>query len=380
MPAPEDPGRGAGAVLSIDLAAIAANYRLLCRRLGHVECAGVVKADAYGLGMDRVAPALAAAGCRWFFVARLDEGVGLRRLLPEAAIAVFDGPMPGTETAYREHDLMPVLNHSGQIDAWAALAAEAPLPAILHVDTGMARLGLEPAELDRLAEDPARLARIEPRYVMSHLACADQPDHRMNPRQLAAFAAARRRLPPAPASLANSSGIFLGPEYHFDLARPGVALYGVAPRPETPNPMAQVVNLKGKIVQVRDVDSPMTVGYGATHRVTRAGRLATVAVGYADGYLRSLSNRAHAMIGDVRVPVVGRVSMDLITLDVTAAPPRAARPGEWVDLLGPGHGVDALAAEAGTIGYEILTALGQRYHRVYVGAPDSDRERECHDG
>ncbi|MFQ5954128.1 MAG: alanine racemase [Kiloniellales bacterium] len=375
MPPIEDAGGGAGAVLSIDLAAIVANYRLLCRRLGGVECATVVKADAYGLGMHRVAPALARAGCRQFFVARLDEGVALRRLMPEAAIGVFDGALPGTEPVYREHHLMPVLNHLGQVDAWAALAARRrrPLPAILHVDTGMTRLGLEPAEVDRLAEDPGRLAGIELSYVMSHLACADEPGHEMNARQLATFTQARRRLAQAPASLANSSGIFLGPDYHFDLARPGAALYGVAPQPGTPNPMAQVINLKGKILQVRNVDSPMTVGYGATHRVTRAGRLATVAVGYADGYLRSLSNRAHAFLGDVRVPVVGRVSMDLITLDVTAAPPRAARPGQWVDLLGPRHGVDALAAEAGTIGYEILTALGHRYHRVYVETPGKHR-------
>jgi len=368
MPITEDAGDRAGAVLTIDLAAIVANYRLLCARLGGVACAAVVKADAYGLGAEQVAPALAAAGCRHFFVAHVDEALALRPLLPGAAIGVFNGLFPGEEATYDENHLLPVLNDLGQVALWAGFAARQrrPMPAILHVDTGMSRLGLEPAEVTRLADDPGRLHGIELRYVMSHLACADQPSHPMNAGQLAAFRAARAKLPPAPASFANSSGIFLGPDYHGDLGRPGAALYGVAPQPGNPNPMQQVVNLKGKILQVRDVDRPMTVGYGATHRFTGAGRLATVAVGYADGYLRSLSGRAHAFLGDVRVPVVGRVSMDLITVDVSASPPQAARPGGWLELLGPRHGIDALAAEAGTIGYEILTALGRRYHRVYV--------------
>ncbi len=370
MPGTEATGERAGAVLTVDLTAIVANYRLLCRRLGAVGCAAVVKADAYGLGVEPVAAALAEAGCRHFFVAQLDEALALRRRLPAAAIGVFNGLFPGEEGIYAENHLLPVLNDLGQVDLWAGFAAHhrRAMPAILHLDTGMSRLGLEPAEVTRLADDPARLDGIELRYVLGHLACADQPRHPMNTRQLAAFGAARAKLPPAPASFANSSGIFLGADYHFDLGRPGAALYGVAPQPGIPNPMAQVVNLKGKILQVRDVDRPMTVGYGATHRFTGAGRLATVAVGYADGYLRSLSDRAHAFLGDVRVPVVGRVSMDLITVDVTAAPPRAARPGRWVELLGSRHGVDALAAEAGTIGYEVLTALGRRYHRAYVRA------------
>ncbi len=370
MPTAEGAGERAGAVLTIDLGAIVANYRLLCRRLGAVACAAVVKADAYGLGASQVAPTLAEAGCRHFFVAQLDEALALRPRLPGAAIGVFNGVFPGEEGIYAQNHLLPVLNDLGQVDLWAGFAARRrrAMPAILHLDTGMSRLGLEPAEVARLADDPARLHGIEVRTIMSHLACADQPPHPMNARQLAAFGAARAKLPPAPASFANSSGIFLGPDYHFDLGRPGAALYGLAPSPENPNPMAQVVNLKGKILQLHDVDRPMTVGYGATHRFTGARRLATVAVGYADGYLRSLSGRAHAFLGDVRVPVVGRVSMDLITVDVTAAPPRAARPGRWVELLGPRHGVDALAAEAGTIGYEVLTALGRRYHRAYVRA------------
>jgi alanine racemase len=236
----------------------------------------------------------------------------------------------------------------------------------------MNRLGLEARELAAVAADPGLLAGLDLRLVMSHLACADEPGHPLSARQLAAFRAARAQIPAfaaATPSLANSAGIFLGPDYHFALARPGAALYGLKPLKTGANPMAQVVRLQGKILQVRDVDTPMTVGYGAAHRVTGKARIATVGVGYADGYRQSLTNRGHAYLGDMRVPVVGRVSMDLIALDVSQAP--AAVPGALVDLLGPQHDADALAAEAQTIGYEILTGLGRRFHRVYVPAKES---------
>ena len=368
MPGPDD---GAAAVLSIDLAAIAANYRLLAARLGGGECAAVVKADAYGLGVAAVAPALALAGCRIFFVATLDEGIELRGLLPEAEIYAFNGLTAGGAEAFVAHALRPVLNSLGEIDAWTAMGRRrGPTPAALHVDTGMARLGLPPAEVAKLAEDGGRLDGAAVALVLSQLACADEPEHPMNARQLAAFRDAVRRVAPAGArlSLAASSGIFLGADYRFGVARPGAALYGLRPRPDAPNPLAPVVRLQGKILQVRDVDSDTTVGYGATHRCTRPARLATVGAGYADGYLRSLSNRGSAHIGAERVPVVGRVSMDLITLDVTAIAPERVTPGALVDLIGPHHSVDALAGEAGTIGYEILTSLGRRYRRRYVGA------------
>ena len=236
----------------------------------------------------------------------------------------------------------------------------------MHIDTGMARLGLPPRELERLVADPAPLAAFDFRYLLSHLACADEPDHPMNEAQRAAFAGAVAALPRATASLANSSGVFLGPGWQFDLARPGVSIYGVNPQPAGPNPMRPVVGLQAKILQIRDVDTPQTVGYGATHRFAGPTRVATVAAGYADGYLRSLSGRGTAHIGDIAVPVIGRVSMDLTTFDVTRVP--EARPGDMVDLIGPHHDVDALAAEAGTIGYEILTSLGRRYRRCYAGA------------
>ncbi len=362
-----------GAVLTIDLDAITANWRLLGGRLKGAALAGVVKADAYGLGMEPVAAALAAAGCRAFFVAHAGEGMALRRLLPEVDIHIFNGIAGGGAEDMAEGRLIPVLNSLGDIDAWRELAGGLgkTLAADIHVDTGMSRLGLPPDEWEVLTADGERLAGIAVAFLMSHLACADEPEHPLNRRQLETFGRAVEELPGTPASLANSSGIFLGTDYHFDLARPGAALYGINPCPGKPNPMAQVIRLQGKILQVREIDSPQTVGYGATHRAGGRELIATVDVGYADGYLRSLSNRGGGFFGDVRAPLVGRVSMDLVTFDVSEVPEHLSRPGSMVDLIGPGHTpgltVDDVAADAGTIGYEILTSLGSRYHRVHRG-------------
>lgn len=357
----------AGAVLTVDLGAIVRNWRALGERLKPgASCAAVVKADAYGLGMADVAPALAAAGCRRFFVAQLDEGIALRGLLPAAEIAVLGGVLPGTVGEFRAHRLAPVLNDLGQLESWRIGGGGEP--AILHVDTGMSRLGLSPGELATLAGERHRLDGVRLAAVMSHLACADE-ENALNREQLERFRRALAALPPAPASFANSAGIFLGPEFHFDIARPGIALYGGNPLPGHPNPMLQVVRLQGKILQVREIDRGETVGYGATHTATRPTRIATVGVGYADGWLRALGNRGGAVVAGRQVPLVGRVSMDLITLDVTGIEPALARPGSFVDLLGDGRTVDEVAAEAGTIAYEILTSLGHRYHRVHLAAP-----------
>lgn len=354
--------------LTIDLDALAANYRLLADRVTPARCAAVVKADAYGLGVEAVARCLRAAGCDTFFVAHLAEGAALRAVFDDQApeIFVFNGLLPGDEEDFRRHRLVPVLNDLGQIERWSAFCRrEGPRPAALHLDTGMSRLGLPPRELDILAAAPSRLDGIELVCVMSHLACADTPEHPLNNGQLQEFRAALQRLPETTDTLAASSGIFLGREWHFDMVRPGVAIYGVAPQAGQPNPMAQVVKLEGKIIQTRDVDAPRSVGYGATHQFAGPSRVATLAVGYADGYFRSLGGRGTAYIGDVAVPVVGRVSMDLITLDITGIP--QAKPGDVVELIGPHHDVDALAREAATIGYEILTGLGRRYRRIYLG-------------
>jgi alanine racemase len=359
----------AGTVLEIDLDAIAENYVKLTERVGaKVRVAAVVKADAYGLGVERVAPALARAGAKTFFVATLDEGLALRELLPRAQIAVLNGLVMGAPVDFAKAALLPVLNDLGQIAAWQGYAAKrGGAPAMLHLDTGMARLGLPPKETQRLSNEPDRLAGFTLAQIISHLACASEPAHPLNDAQLEAFQTALKRLPPAPASLAASSGVFLGGDFLFDMVRVGAALYGVNPTPGRPNPMRQTVALKAKILQLRDVDRGESVGYGAAHRIEKPTRIATIAMGYADGWLRSSSHRGSARIAGKPAPIVGQISMDLVTLDVTGHDPANLIPGTYVDLLDDRYGVDDAALAADTIGYEILTSLGNRFRRVYRG-------------
>ena len=329
-----------------------------------------MKADGYGTGISPTGKALARAGCRVFFVATIDEGVSLRAAIGALPrIFVLNGLMGGgTVKAFVEYRLTPVLNTPGDIVAWAEHGrASGGASAILALDTGMRRLGLSPAEARTIAVDAGALEGIAVDYVMSHLACAEDADHPMNRQQRELFDELRTELPPAPASLANSGGVFLGPDFHYDLCRPGAALYGVSRSTGAPKNMKQVIGLKGKILQVRVVDSESTVGYGATQSVPAGSRLATVAAGYADGYLRSLGNHGHGYAAGVKVPVVGRVSMDLITFDISAVPPQAIGTGDDIDMICEQHTIDDLAEEAGTIGYEILTALGRRYARHYIG-------------
>ncbi len=355
------------ALLRIDLSAIAENWRALAARAAPGAVAGVVKANAYGLGAARVAPALHAAGCRHFFVAHLSEGMALRAALGAGPmIAVLNGFAPGAD---QDAALVPVLNSLGDVLAHAAARRSAgrAQPALLHLDTGMARLGLDAGEQAQLAADHSLLAGLDLLYVMSHLACADEPDHPLNAEQGASFARACARLPKLPRSFANSSGLFLGSDYASDLARPGCALYGINPTPGAANPMRQVVRLEAPILQIRDIPSGASVGYGASFVAARPSRIATIAVGYADGYLRCLSGQGVAAYRDMILPMVGRVSMDLITLDVTDAP--GITPGDTVQLIGgAAPSPDDLAARAGTIGYEILTSLGDRYRRDYGAA------------
>ncbi len=362
-----DPRRGA--CLEIDLGAIADNYRKLQRRFTGPECAVAVKADAYGLGIAHVGPALEKAGARTFFVAFVGEALTLRVLLPDARIAVLNGFPPEAADDFVHHDLIPVLNHLGDVEAWSQTAQQAgrPLPAFVQFDTGMSRLGLEPSEQAKLAGKPGVLNGIDLMGWMTHLACADDPDHPLNAQQRDRLKAAANELPPAPLSLCNSAGIFLGPDFHFDIARPGSALYGISPVPAGENPMRQPVRLTSPIVQVRDLPKGAIVGYGATHRTNRPSRIATIPVGYADGMLRSLSNCGTMWLNGHAVPVAGRVSMDLITLDVTDVPENLAQPGQMVEVIGPHITPDAIAETAGTIGYEVLTALGHRYDRHYHG-------------
>jgi len=355
--------------LTVDLGAVQRNYKRVAAELDPgVECAAVVKADAYGTGAVRVAPALAQVGARSFFVAQVEEGIELRPLLSEAQIFVLNGLQTGLEADCEAHRLTPVLNSLGEIQLWTAHARGRghPLPAAVHLDTGMNRLGLPASEVATLVAEPERLQGLAPLLLVSHLACAEQTDHEANPRQLQLFRKWLRQLPGAPASFANSSGVFLGTDYHFDMVRPGAALYGVNPLQNHLNQMTQVILLEAKILQVRNVDRGTTVGYGATHRIEHAGgRLATVAIGYSGGYLRSASGRGLAYLGDQLVKVVGRVSMDLITIDVSGISPEKTRPGAWVELIGPHLDVDTVAEQAGTIGYEVLTSLGGHHRRRY---------------
>jgi len=358
-----------GAVLTIDLDAIVANYAALQSKLGDAELGAVVKADAYGLGIAHVAPALWQAGCKSFFIATPREGVVLRQLLPDADIHVLDGLLPGWEEIALAHGLVPVLNTLDEIGRWSRLCRDQndKLRADIQVDTGMCRLGLTPEDVASLATDDGTLGTVAIDCLISHLACSDDAANPKNEEQRAAFADIAARLLHRRASLAASSGIFLGPGFHFDLARAGVALFGVNPTPGKPNPMSQVIRLQGRILQVRSVDAPQTVGYGATHRVDHKCRLATVAIGYADGYMRSLGNSGVAYIDGHKAPVVGRVSMDLTTLDVTDVPENLAQPGALADMIGSDNPIDDVAEKAGTIGYELLTRLGHRFQRTYVG-------------
>lgn len=340
------------ASLTIDLDAIAANWARLNRL---APAAATVKADAYGLGVAPVAQRLAQEGARRFCVALSEEGAALRKALghgPE--IFVFSGHMEGDATLLRDHALTPVLNSPEQyIRHRAALAG---LPFGIQLDTGMNRLGLEPADWAALRDEA--LAAV-PSLIMSHLACADEPAHPMNAAQLAAFREMTEGVS-APRSLSATGGALLGPDYAFDMIRPGIGLYGGAPFTDA----LPVVRLTLPVIQTRRVEPGESVGYSATWTATAPTRVATLAAGYADGLLRSLSGRATLWAGDTPCPMLGRVSMDLITADVSAL----ADPPETLDLLGPRQGIDLLAEAAGTIGYELLTSLGARYARHYTGA------------
>jgi alanine racemase len=360
-----------GGRLTIDLGALAENWRTLADRAGDAATAAVVKADAYGLGIEEVAPALAEAGCHTFFVAVAEEGLRLRAAVRDAAIYVLNGLAEGAASSYAAADLRPVLASWPEIEEWAAFRQSgARTGAALQVDTGMNRLGLTLSEARKLTEHRDILEALGLTLVMSHLAAADTPEHPMNRKQLSAFRAVRVLLPEVPASLANSAGIWLGRDYHFDLVRPGIALYG-ASASRAANALRTVVTLEGQILQVRDAKRGETVGYGATETLQRQSRIAILGVGYADGYHRRAGSSDHRRGARARLhgqdaPILGRVSMDLMAIDVTDI--HAAERGDWVELFGSAIPIDEVADYADTIGYELLTSLGRRYPRSYIGA------------
>jgi len=368
---PMDPETGG--TLSIDLDAIEANWRILGRELRTIECAAVVKANAYGLGLEPVVTKLAKAGCKTFFVADLAEARRLRVRAHDATIYVLNGFLSEAATAFVELNVRPVINCASELAEWDAFvtAQDWRGGAAIHVDTGMNRLGVA-------AEEAAALAlRLQNEnhgitLLMSHLACAEIAGHPLSTSQIRLFRELRLLYHGVPASLANSSGIFLGDSAHFDMARPGAALYGVNPTPGRANPMRNVVELTGRILQLRKVARGDTVGYGATWTAKRPSRLAVVALGYADGLMRAASGTASregasAIIGGRRCPVAGLISMDLVCIDITELDERAVRRGDLATFIGENIPIEEIAQSAGTIGYEILTRLGPRCHLVYRG-------------
>ena len=361
--------RMAMTVLTIDLGAIVRNYQRIAALAPTGTVAAVVKADAYGLGAGPVTAALAAAGCAHFFVAHLSEVAAVRAAAPAGTpIYVLNGLAAGSEPDCVALDAIPVINSLTQL---AALRG----PAILQVDSGMQRLGLSPQEVERLVATPALLDGIDLRYVMSHLACADEPTSPANAMQRDRFAAICARLPAAPRSLANSGGTFLGADYHHDLLRPGIALYGGEPQPGVA--MEPVVSLVAGIIQTRAVPAGAGIGYGLTAAARTDRVIATIGVGYADGWPRRLGGRGYAIVGGYRVPIVGRISMDSMLIDVSDIPDAARQPGAAVELIGLHQTIDDVACDAETISYEILTQLGARYARRYVGAVANEHRSEA---
>lgn len=362
------PARATGVVV-VDLQQIRANWRSLSERVAPAECAAVVKADAYGLGAAHVIPALSAEGCRTFFVATSEEAADARRLAPGAIIYVLDGLLDAAWLA--SIDARPVLADIGEVLAWSRYCLNKGwrLPAALQLESGLNRRGMDEAAIARLIATPDVLGALELGLVMSHLACADDPDHPMNRAQRERFEASRARLPAAAASLAASDGLMLGRDYHFDLVRPGYAIYGGQAFRGGRAPVEPVMQAYARVLQVRDVPQGEPVGYAATWSSPGGRRIATIAAGYADGVFRHASGSGGKPGGMVAIggrlcPIVGRVSMDLVTADVTDVP--AAADMAWAELIGPHLTLEEVGAHAGSIGYEVLTRLGRRFHRIYM--------------
>ena len=359
-------------LITIDLGRIAGNWRALAGLVAPAECGAVVKAYAYGLGARRVIPTLSAAGCRAFFVATPDEAREARALAPAATIYVLNGLFPDGAATLHEIAAVPILASLEEVREWARFARETgrALASALNLATGLNRLGLRGEDVEALATEPETLRWLDLTLVMSHLASADDPGDPRNEEQRCAFERLRTRLPPCRASLAASDGLMLGARYHFDLVRPGYALYGGQAFRGGPAPVAPVVRVGARILQVREVPPGETVGYSGTWTAHRTTRVAVVAAGYADGFARSASapdghDGGLVRLGGRLAPVIGRVSMDLITVDVTDVPVSPRR-GDTVELIGPDLPLEAVGQRAGTIGYEVLTRLGRRFHRVYV--------------
>ena len=355
--------------LEINIDSIIHNYQLINNKVGNTECAAVLKADAYGMGASVVAKALDKVGCSTFFVATIDEGIELRACFSknENQIAVLSGLLEGSEDIFYSNKLTPVLNDTEQIKKWAIYNKQKKIsaPSILHIDTGMNRLGITINELYDIIKNPTELKELHVEWIMSHLACGDQPRDIMNEKQLSVFLNAKKEFPNVKASLANSAGVFLGQSYHLDMVRPGIALYGSGSGSIPSKPLKQVIKLYSRILQIRTLSTGASVGYGASYRVSEATRVATVGLGYADGYMRSLSNCSWVFFNGLRLPVIGRISMDYITIDITQIASEKIKTGDFIEIIGDKFTLDDLATVANTVPHELLTRLGTRHHRIY---------------
>ncbi|WP_196258914.1 alanine racemase [Pelagibacterium limicola] len=364
-----------GGGITVDLGAITRNWKALDKVSGGALTAAVVKADAYGLGLEAVSRTLYKAGARFFFVATPDEGVALRAALPRAHIFVLDGLVPRTAADYSAHNLMPVLASMGQLTEWLdfCLNRSQAAPAALHFDTGFNRVGFRLKEAE-LVKREIEQTRFEPQMIMSHFACADQPSHEMTRKQNGLFQGILNLFPDTPASLANSAGLMASKDYHYHMVRPGIAVFGGRAVNGRANPMAPVIRMEVPILQIKEARIGETVGYGALHRLVRNTRLAIIAIGYADGFTRALSGIGGQMGGKVAIngalaPVLGRVSMDMTAVDITDVP-GFIQPGDLVEILGSTIGIDDVADASRTISYEVLTSLNGRFPRRYENVPD----------
>ena len=354
------------ATLSVKLSSIGHNYNILKSIANNSICSAVVKANAYGLGVRKISNKLINAGCTNFFVAHLNEGIELRNIIGnDFNIFILHGPKYNQPESFHKNNLIPVINSNEQLKLWNdfAVGISKQLPAIIHIDTGMNRLGLNIKDAEELSKNGNATSNIDIKYIMSHLACASEPDSKMNIEQLDKFNNIRKFFPDIPATLSNSAGILLGSEYHFDMVRPGIALYGGGIKQDDVN-IKNVIELKSSILQIRNIDSDQTVGYGATRTIKAGSRIATIPIGYADGYLRSLGNNSYLYIDDVKIPVIGRVSMDMIVADISNI--NNVTIDSKVEILGENCTINSIADLAGTISYEILTNLGSRYSRKYI--------------
>ena len=358
----------ANSFLVIDVDAIVSNYQTLRSKLTNAHCAATLKANAYGLGIKKIAPALDKAGCPTFFVATLDEAVELRKILTSKrkSILVLNGFLTGTGSIFKQYNITPVLNNLCQLEKWVDFntTLKERQKAALHLDTGMNRLGLDNTDLRRLMNNPQILIKANIYMLLSHLACSDEPKNPMNKNQLLEFNSWIKHLPSMTASFANSGGIYLGEKFHFDLVRPGLALYGSVPG-HLQNDLKNCISLYGRVLQLREVDKGQVIGYGGTYKLPKKARIATIGVGYADGYQRVLSGSSTVFHRGFPLPLVGRISMDSITVDISSLPDNNLKEGDFVELLGKHFTIDQAASLAQTVPYEMITGLGRRHYRYY---------------